>query len=159
MITIKAKNFNIEEEIHIFIVNNKNFNYDFLIGLDCIKKFKLIQNEELKIEQKIPNITEKNEKYKDPKKEKEIPVTTGTQKQNTEHNDVKINKSQDTETKLINFNEHVNENNFELSINHINHYEKSKIDNLIEKYKSLFAKDKYDVGTVKNYEARIDIKT
>lgn len=152
MITIKAKIFNIEQEIDVFIVNNKNFNYEFLIGLDCIKKFKLIQNEELKIEQKISDFTGKNEKYTD--SDREIPET-GIDKQNTEHKN--IEKFQDVETKLINFNEHVDENNFQISINHINYHEKSMIENLIEKYKSLFAKDKYDVGAVKDYEARIDL--
>lgn len=44
----------------IFIEDNKNFNYDFLIGLDCIKKFKLIQNEKLKVIQ-YNNPEEKNE--------------------------------------------------------------------------------------------------
>lgn len=29
--------------------------------------------------------------------------------------------------------------------------------NLIDKYKNIIAKDKYDIGTVKDYEARIDL--
>ena len=157
MITIKAKILNIEEEIDVFIINNKNFYYDFLIGLDCIQKLKLIQDKQLKIEQKIPDLTGKNEKYKNPTKEIEIPDRTGTKTQKSEKRDKKINKYQEIETKLINFNEHVNENNFKISINCIDHYKKSIIDKLIEKYKSLFAKDKYDVGTVKNYEATIDL--
>lgn len=45
MIQMKAKILNIEEYINVFIINNENFKYDFLMGLDCIKKFKLIQNE------------------------------------------------------------------------------------------------------------------
>lgn len=157
MTTIKIKIFNIEEELDVFIINNKNLNYDFLIGLDSIKKFKLTHNEELKIEQKIPDFAGKNKKHKDATKEKEIPTRTDTKKQNTEYSDKKINKSLDAKTKLINFNEHVNENNFEIYINCTNYYEKSMIDNLVRKYKSLFAKDKYDVGTVKDYEARIDL--
>lgn len=32
-----------------------------------------------------------------------------------------------------------------------------KIEKLIEKYKTIFAKDKYDIGTVSDYEARIDL--
>lgn len=38
-----------ERIIDVFVVDNENFKYDFLIGLDCIKDFKLLQNEELKI--------------------------------------------------------------------------------------------------------------
>ena len=41
--------------------------------------------------------------------------------------------------------------------NYLNCQEKSEIDNLIEEYKDIFAKDKYDVGAVKNYEAHIDL--
>lgn len=44
-----------------------------------------------------------------------------------------------------------------MEINHLNQHQKSKIDKLIYKYKSVFAKDKYDVGTVNEYEARIDL--
>lgn len=42
-------------------------------------------------------------------------------------------------------------------MNHLDLHKQSKIDNLIEKYKSVFAKDKYDVGTVRDYEAHIDL--
>lgn len=49
MVTLKIKIYNIEKIMDIFVIDDGNFNYDFLIGLDCIKKFKLIQNEELKI--------------------------------------------------------------------------------------------------------------
>jgi len=49
MVTLKIKIYNIEKTMDIFVVENENFNYDFLIDLDCIKKFKLIQNEDLRI--------------------------------------------------------------------------------------------------------------
>lgn len=54
MVTLKAKIFNMEETINVFVIDKENFNYDFLIGLDCIKKFGLTQDENLKITQKIP---------------------------------------------------------------------------------------------------------
>jgi len=57
----------------------------------------------------------------------------------------------------INFNEHIGEYDFEISINHLNYQQKAKIDEIIQKYKSIFAKDKYDIGTVKDYETRIDL--
>ncbi|KAF0744917.1 Uncharacterized protein FWK35_00024529 [Aphis craccivora] len=47
MITINVKIFAIETNINVFVVDNKDFNHDFLVGLDCIKKFKLRQNEKL----------------------------------------------------------------------------------------------------------------
>jgi hypothetical protein len=42
-------------------------------------------------------------------------------------------------------------------VNHLNCQQKAEIDELIKKYKAVFAKDKYDIGTIKNYEARIEI--
>lgn len=52
--------------------------------------------------------------------------------------------------KSVNLNEHI-------KINHLELFVKAEINKLMEKYKSVFAKDKYDVGTVKEYEARIDL--
>jgi len=49
----------------MLVINKQNFDYDFLIGLDIIQKFKLIQNEELKIAQKLPNKTQNNIENKD----------------------------------------------------------------------------------------------
>lgn len=53
MVTLKAKIFNMEETINVFVIDKENFDYDFLIGLDCIKKFGLAQDENLKITQKV----------------------------------------------------------------------------------------------------------
>lgn len=63
MITINVKMFAMETNINVFVVDNKDFNHDFLVGLDCIKKFKLRQNEKLEITQKIiPENPGENEK-------------------------------------------------------------------------------------------------
>lgn len=37
LITVKIKIFNIENMTDIFIINSRHFNYDFLIGLDCMQ--------------------------------------------------------------------------------------------------------------------------
>lgn len=58
---------------------------------------------------------------------------------------------------MINFNEHVVEENFEILVNHPEYKEKNEIDTLLEKYNSVFASDKYDVGTLKNYEPHIGL--
>jgi len=50
--TLKIKIFALEDSADVYIIDKEHFKYDFLIGLDLIKKFKLIQNEELKITQK-----------------------------------------------------------------------------------------------------------
>lgn len=157
MITITAKILDIEHKIDVFIVNNKNFNYELLIGLDCIKKFKLTQNEDLKIEQRIPDFAERYENGENLENKREIPGKTRENNQNSRYSDEEISESQRIGTKLVNFNEHVAEEKFRISINCINYYEKTMIENLVEKYKSLFARDKYDVGIVKDYEARIDL--
>lgn len=61
MVTLKIKIFDIEKIVDIFVVNKDNFKYDFLIGLDMIQKFQLIQNEKLEIKQrKFENIMNEN---------------------------------------------------------------------------------------------------
>lgn len=50
--TIKIKILDIEKQTDVYIVDGKDFKYDFLIGLDIIKKISLIQNENLEIIQK-----------------------------------------------------------------------------------------------------------
>lgn len=51
MINLKMKIFEREKNMNVF-VDKKSFKYDFLIRLNCIKKFQLIQNEKLEITQK-----------------------------------------------------------------------------------------------------------
>ena len=53
MITIKIKTIDIEGETDLFVIDRENFDHDILIGLDMIKKFKLNQDENLNITQKI----------------------------------------------------------------------------------------------------------
>ena len=53
--------------------------------------------------------------------------------------------------------EPINTNEFEISINHLSLPQQLEIEKLIDKHRSVFAKDKYDVGTVKIYEAHIDL--
>lgn len=145
MVTLKIKIYNIEKIMNVFVVDNENFNYDFLIGLDCIKNFKLLQNENLEIiqskDQNENEITSNRENIN-----VNIPGLSGDMKK-------KIN----TQKRNINFNEHINANEFEVLINHLDSYKQSEIDKLIDKYKSVFAKNKYDVGTVRDYEAHIDL--
>jgi len=71
--------------------------------------------------------------------------------------DSEEHKAKHTSKCEVNFNEHINTDGFEMIINHLDSYQQLEIDKLIDKYKSVFAKDKYDVGTVKHYEAHIDL--
>ena len=130
LITIKVKIFNTEKSTDIHIVERDDFE-DFIIGLDMIKKFKLVQKEDLTIEQA-----------------KEINLRTVNKKN---YNQDKIKKYS------VNFNKQIEENELKIKINHLDINKKKKIERLIEEYKKVFAKDKYDIGTVKEYEARIDL--
>lgn len=57
----------------------------------------------------------------------------------------------------INFNENILVKNFDIAIDHLNTERQSQIQKLISTYNSLFAKDKFDIGTVQGYEAHIDL--
>lgn len=57
----------------------------------------------------------------------------------------------------INFNENIDEKNFQMKIGNLSHDQELEIIQLMDEYKSVFAKHKYDIGTVTKYEARIDL--
>lgn len=130
LITIKIRIFDIEKEMDVYIVEEKNFQ-DFIIGLDMIKTFKLIQNEELQISQK---------------KESDLKIKTD-----------KMNNYNENKQYSVNFNEHIKEDEFKVMLDHLDNIKKIKIEKLIEEHNVIFAKDKYDIGTVADYEARIDL--
>lgn len=143
--SLKVKIFGLEKQVDVYIIDGKNFKYDFLIGLDLIKIFKLIQTEDLEIIQKRYPNNDKVDKVEE--FSTTFNYTSGKEKENSS-----ILKKYE-----INFNEHVNEEDFEMKINHLDEDKKENINKLINEYKSVFAKDKYDVGTVNGYEARIDL--
>ena len=138
LITIKIKIFEIEGEMDVYIIKEEDFD-DFIIGLDMIKKFRLTQNENLKIEQKNKS---------------DIITLKNTIEKNS-------NKEEDKDSKMemfsINFNEHIQEKEFEITIDHLDYQKKNEIGKIIGDNKTVFAKDKYDIGTVKDYEAHIDL--
>jgi len=136
---LKIRIFDIEEKTNVVIVDDENFKYDFLIGLDMITKFKLCQDENLNITQKVDN------------KEKKTPEEIKSEASDTKKENKNIKKF------LVNFNEHIKEGEFIVNMEHLTPYQRDKINRILETYKLVFAKDKYDVGSVKNYEARIDL--
>ena len=142
MTTIKIKIFDIEENADVYIIDGEEFKYDFLIGLDIIKQFKLVQDEHLNITQKKKEVIE----------EKINPINEDINRNNNSK-EVKY----ETNGSLINFNEHIKEEDFRMSMGNLSVKQKSEIHRLIDTYKAIFAKDKYDIGTVKEYEARIDL--
>lgn len=138
ILTLDITIFNVNKKMDVFVIDKENFDYDFLIGLDCIKEFSLIQNENLEISQKVT--IQRNE----------------SDSTETIKSDVEIPKEIKPDI-LINFNESINEENFIIWINHLDYEKQAIIDDLILNNKSVFAKDKYDIGKVKDYEAHIDL--
>ncbi|GBP39552.1 Retrovirus-related Pol polyprotein from transposon 17.6 [Eumeta japonica] len=67
-------------------------------------------------------------------------------------NQIQRNKEKQSMKKLAN-----REENFKVWINHLDYQQRAVIDKIILKNKSVFAKDKYDIGLVTNYEAHIDL--
>lgn len=155
IITIDVNIFNVEKKIDVFVIDQENFDYDFLIGLDCIKEFYLNQNENLEISQKVP-IQRNNNKNSEA-------LNISKEMENKESKieiipkEIKSENSQNKKVNQINFNEYFSKENFIISINHLDSDKQAIIDELIIKNESIFAKDKYDIGTVKDYEAHIDL--
>ena len=166
IVTLNAKIFNIERQINVFVIDKSNFDYDFLIGLDCIKNFHLIQDENLEINQKVPEddiiskkiVKENSEEQFASKKIQNKKPTPKDIKDSKTNKKCKENEQNMVEDKfLINFNENIENKNFDIQINHLNCSQQSKIDKLIQKNKSIFARDKYDIGKISDYEAHIDL--
>lgn len=57
----------IQHLLEVYVVKNDNFSYDLLLGLNAIEQFKLVQDENLKIFQRVEG---KLEEIKQVKKEK-----------------------------------------------------------------------------------------
>ena len=128
-------------------IDNENFKFDFLIGLDLIKQFHLSQDENLCIAQKGKESNSDNNNCKKDNSER-ANITDKKEKKRNE------NKESIHE---INFNECIDTNNFKAITDHLSVENRKPINNLVNKYKHIFAKEKFDIGTVQEYEARIDL--
>lgn len=93
LVRTKIKILNIEKEVEIYIVEREDFE-DFIIGLDLIPTFKLRLNENLEVSQKIEKEIEKSKRTK-----------SGI-------------KSEATSCS-VNFNEHVETDEFRTEIEHL----------------------------------------
>ena len=138
LVTLKAKILDEEKNINAFILDSKDFDNDMILGLDTIKKFGLTHDGNLNIKKLKENIKDNQNK--------EI-----------------IKKEEETEKLIqeyeVNFNEGIDTNRFAIDTEHLDSDQREEITALINKYKQNFAKDKYDVGKVKNHEAFIDLQT
>ncbi len=57
----------------------------------------------------------------------------------------------------VNWNEGILLTEFDIKTEHLDENKKKAVYNLIDKYEYLFAKNKYDIGTVNDYEAHVDL--
>lgn len=121
---------------------NENFKNDLILGLDTVQKFGLTHDEKL-------NITFQNTKLK------VIDEKTADSAENKNFDET-LNEKFDSKYE-INFNEFVNTNEFEIDVDHLDD-KKNAVKKLVNKYADIFAKDKYDVGKAKHYEAFIDLQ-
>lgn len=124
---LKTKIMNIEESARFFIIDKHNFKYDLLIGLDCIQLFCLNQDYKGRITQTL-NYSESQNKL----------------------------ISELTEIK-INYNENLPTNQYQANLDHLTKYEQKEIQNIIQNYSDIFAKDRYDIGTFSEYQAHIKL--
>jgi len=129
MIRIELTIFEITKKVDVYVI--EDYDHDFIIDLDLIRQFRLVQNEDLAITQK-PSMIQENGNINESNYKKKL-------------------------TEEINFNEHIDRKKVEIKTDHLSMQQQAEINKLIEKYRAIFAKDKYDVGIVKNYEARIDL--
>ncbi len=126
---IKIKD--IQKKVKLYVIKKDSFKYGVLIGLDMIKTFKLCQDYNFNISQVSSE---------EPILKTQIFSSTDQKK-----------------TYQINWNEYIPYETFEAKTNHLNLEKKSRIQNYIDKYSSIFAKHQFDVGTVTEYEAHIEL--
>jgi len=121
----------IEKVLDVHIVKNNKFSYDLLLGLDAIKKFRLSQDENLQIFQKI--------------NDNELELVQNREILNSKEN------------YTVNFNKYVKPEEFEAPLNYLDEGKQEIIRDLIKRHKSIFANNKYDVGAFKGTEAHIKL--
>lgn len=136
LITLKAKILNEEKNINAFILESEEFDHDLILGLDTINNFRLTHNEDL-------NVIQLQKNKKENEKDKII------------KNEELINLSKEYE---VNFNEGIDINKFMVKTEHLQLDQRNQVLTLLDDYNTIFAKNKYDVGKVKSYEAFIDLQ-
>ena len=121
----------IEGTVDAYVVRKNEFSYDLLLGLDAIKKFGLIQDENLRIFQRVHE-----NKIEEVTKQRSKPFET-------------------TLASEISAGECFNAERLVKDLSHLTPERASMILELMRKHSQVFARDKFDVGTVQNQEARI----
>lgn len=132
---INLKILDITKRVVIYVLNSNFCKFDYILGLDLIPSFNLSLNDSLTILQNV-NV-----------KPKPASITLST---------ISTNSSKNFQ---INWNESIPVELFETKVSHLDSEKRSIIKNFIEKHSSLFAKDAFDIGSVKNYKAHISLSS
>lgn len=137
-IYVQMKIFDIEQRVRLFVVDKEEFRYDILIGLDSIINFRLCQDHLCRITQASVESASEN-------------------KSRVNGMPHKVNDQPTTSEISVNWNEYIPIEKFEIKTKHLDKEKRKIIYELVDKYGSVFAKNQYDVGTVKDYEASIEL--
>ena len=136
---LKVRIGNIVSYIDFHVVKNKNFNYQLLLGLDAIQRFKLLQNENLDIFQRD---MQANTYLKIGKPTEVFALGPGSRVNVVDRGEFVEN--------FVNLCTAVDESDHNLTAE-----QKKKLMKLIDENIDCFATDKFDVGRVKSGEAQI----
>lgn len=136
LITLDAELLHKKIKINAFIFENENFEYDLILGLDSIQKFGLTHDENLNIQiKKTKNFKRSEDTLED-----------------------KHNVSMEEKEYAVNFNEGIDIMKFDIDTECLNTNQREQINILLDSYSEIFAKNKFDTGKVKKYEACIDLQ-
>lgn len=167
---LEMKVFNITERVAIFNIDPKACKHDFILRLDLIlvPTFKLNLNHELKLTQSSP---EKNKNMSVDNHNNNVdslppgnnnnPLSSSDG--NNNRNNVSFSPSDELKdnnnpiAKEVNFNKVIVIELFEAKLDHLNSDKKKILENLVDEFGAVFAKDAYDVDMVKDIEACIVI--
>lgn len=140
---LKVKIGKIINFIDFYVIKNENFKFQMLIGLDAIKKFKLLQDENLDIFQRQVNC---NTYIRIEKCPQVVEMNT----------DFKMNliKREEFVEKFV----HMNVKEEEEDSHPLTDQMKNQIKKLIDENINCFASDKYDVGRIKSGEAHVKLQ-
>ena len=149
IVWLKIKIFEIEKDARFFVTKSNEFSYDLLLGLDNIAKFRLCQDENLKISQKPENEN----------KNVELPHENSQKSKNENRKSELVHENEDItwNDAQINWSEYIPVNDFDMRTGHLDREQKKQIYDIVDQYGSLFAKDKYDIGNVRGHEAQIKL--
>lgn len=163
LVLLKAKIFSIEKKMWFFVVQDSDFTYDILLGLDAIKAFRLCQDHNLNITQASLD-TQKNETQKESTR---VQVSDNLRSEDNNIHSVQVSDNLRSENNNIheewndiirvNWNEYMPVEQFHAQTEHLNENQRDNIHQLIDKYETLFAKNRYDVGTFCEQEAHIKL--